>query len=105
MQTEVNPFSAPIDKKISFLHTCIEWCIGKCPGLRTIVFKTWYLKFMLNHAVIYIVWDTLDFSILCPNCVLGALTKTCAMKLLTSLSFSFATEKCPTVDCITNSAQ
>jgi len=48
--------------KTSIPH--IEWCIGKCPGLCTIFFKNWhivvagtkpkYLKWILNHAVIYI---------------------------------------------------
>jgi len=37
MKTEVNPFSVPIDKTIISPH--FEWCIGKCPGLCTAVFK------------------------------------------------------------------
>jgi len=40
----------------------IEWCVGTCPGLYKIFFKTitWFLKFMLNHAVIKEFWNTLD---------------------------------------------
>jgi len=50
-----------MDKKLILPH--FEWCIGKCPGLCTIFFKTFtrYLKFMLYHAVICVVWDTLYF--------------------------------------------
>ena len=54
MKTEVNPFFCPMDKKMFPL-------ILNDAGLTTIFFKTnsWYLKFMLYHAVIYIFWDTL----------------------------------------------
>ena len=54
MKTKVNPFFCPMDKKMISPH--IDWGIGKCPGLCTIIFKTstWYLKFMLYYAVIKI---------------------------------------------------
>jgi len=38
MKTGVNPFFCPMDKKKISPH--IEWCIGKCRGLRTLFFKT-----------------------------------------------------------------
>jgi len=62
-----------MDKKKIYPH--IEWCIGKCPGLCTIFFKTftWYLKSMLYHAVIYIVLDTLDFFYFYAQTVLRGL--------------------------------
>ena len=47
MKTDVNLFFCSFDKKM--ISPCIEWRIGKNPGLCTILFKTtpWYLKFML----------------------------------------------------------
>ena len=41
-----------MDKKT--ISPLIEWCIGKCPSVCTMFFKTnkHYLKFMLFHAVI-----------------------------------------------------
>jgi len=53
MKTEANSCFGPMDKIIICPH--IKWCIEKCPGLCTMFFKTstWYLKFMLYHAVIF----------------------------------------------------
>jgi len=49
-------FLCPMDKNM--ISHSIEKCIGKCPGLSTIFFKTgtgyMYLKLMLYHGVIYI---------------------------------------------------
>jgi len=62
-----------MENKIISLY--IEWFIGKCPDLCTLFFKTftWFLWFMLYHAIIEIVWATIDFSLLCPNYALVAL--------------------------------
>jgi len=40
-----------MDKKM--ISPYIEWCIGKCPCLCTIFFKSvpWYLKFMLYQQL------------------------------------------------------
>ena len=53
IQTAINPVLSHCKRMIS---PYIEWCIGKCPGLSTLFFKTntWYLKFMLYNTVIYI---------------------------------------------------
>ena len=50
MKTEVNPVSVPWTKNDFPSYWIMFW---KMPGLCTIVFKTrtWYLKFMLYHAV------------------------------------------------------
>ena len=66
MKTEVNPFLAN-GQENAFPPLCdIEWCIGRCPGLCTILLNnfTWYLKFMLYHAVVLIVgvlWILFNF--------------------------------------------
>jgi len=62
-------FFCAMDKKMVSNH--IEWWIGKCPGLCTIVFKTsiLYLKFMLYHAVF---WGPLYFFPFCALTVLNA---------------------------------
>jgi len=50
----------------------IELSIAKYPSLCTIFFKTstWYLQFMLYHAVAKIFWDTWDFPpiFMCKLC-------------------------------------
>ena len=52
MKTYVNLFFCPMNKKM--FSPNIEWYIGKSPGMCTLFFKTrtWYLKFILHHAVI-----------------------------------------------------
>ena len=73
MITEVNPFFCPLDKKMTSPR--IEWCIGKCPGLCTLFFKTstWYLMVYALSRSYLDVWDTLKtIPFLCQNCALGA---------------------------------
>jgi len=59
MNTEVNPFFCPMDKKM--ISPDIEWCIGIFPGFCTIILKTsiWYLELMLYYAVNLEILDTL----------------------------------------------
>ena len=73
------PFFCPMDKNMTSSH--IDWCIGKWLGLCKIFFRTstWYLKFMLYHAVIS--------PFLCPNCSGGFNTTFCSvLEVFTSLS-------------------
>jgi len=70
IKTEVlKSFFYLIDKKIISPH--IERCIGKCPGLCTIFFKTstWLQMFTCTYLVF---WDTISFPFLFPNYAHGA---------------------------------
>ena len=74
-----------MDKKMLSPHT--EWCIGKCPGLCTLFLKTstWYLKFMLYHAVFL---DCLGYLRFFLNCSLGALSSSSSSRSSSSSSSS-----------------
>jgi len=66
---EENSLFCPMDKKM--ISPYIKWCIGNCPGLCILFFKTspWYLKLIIYHTVIMNFWVTLDLGSASASCL------------------------------------
>jgi len=58
MKTEENPFS---DGRQEIMSPHIEYCIGKCPGLYTIFFKTSTCLCFITQLIRCLGYETLDF--------------------------------------------